>query len=92
MHKKILKQRFIREFIRKWRFAAFAKKMAKKKLELMYKKLHSSYLQLADEFFGEDSINPSVIKEFEILGNNVGMFTARPPRPEKSLTENTMPM
>ena len=66
--------------------------MAKKKLELMYKNLHSSYLQLADEFFGKDSINPSVIKEFEILGNNVGMFTARPPRPEKSLTENTMPM
>jgi hypothetical protein len=92
MHKKISKQRFFREFIRKWRFAAFAKKMAKKKLELMYKNLHSSYLQLADEFFGEDSINPSVIKEFEILGNNVGMFTARPPRPEKSLTENTMPM
>jgi len=87
MHKKISKQRFFREFIRKWRFAAFAKKMAKKKLELMYKNLHSSYLQMADEFFGEDSINPSVIKEFEIFGNNVGMFTAETPQVGEELNK-----
>ena len=80
MHKKIAKQRFYRELIRKWRFAAFAKKMAKKKLELMYKNLHASYLQMADEFFGEDSGNPSVIKEFEMFGNNVGMFTGENPQ------------
>ena len=87
MHKKISNQRFFREFIRKWRFAAFAKKMAKKKLELMYKNLHSSYLQMADEFFGEDSINPSVIKEFEIFGNNVGMFTAETPQVGEELNK-----
>ena len=80
MHKKIAKQRFYREMIRKWRFAAFAKKMARKKLELMYKNLHASYLQMADEFFGEDSVNPSVIKEFEMFGNNVGMFTGENPQ------------
>ena len=80
MHKKITIQRFYRELIRKWRFAAFAKKMARKKLELMYKNLHASYLQMADEFFGEDSVNPSVIKEFEMFGNNVGMFTGENPQ------------
>ena len=80
MHKKIARQRFFRELIRKWRFAAFAKKMARKKLELMYKNLHASYLQMADEFFGDDSVNPSVIKEFEMFGNNVGMFTGENPQ------------
>ena len=80
MHKKIAEQRFYRELIRKWRFAAFAKKMARKKLELMYKNLHASYLQMADEFFGDDSVNPSVIKEFEMFGNNVGMFTGENPQ------------
>ena len=80
MHKRIAKQRFIRELIRKWRFAAFAKKIARNKLELMYKNLHASYLQMADEFFGEDNVNPSVIKEFERFGNNVGMFTGEEPQ------------
>ena len=87
MHKKIAKQRFYRELIRKWRFAAFAKKMAKKKLELMYKNLHASYLQMADEFFGEDNGNPSVIKEFEMFGNNVGMFTGENPQVGEELNK-----
>ena len=46
----------------------------------MYKNLHASYLQMADEFFGDDSVNPSVIKEFEMFGNNVGMFTGENPQ------------
>ena len=87
MHKKIAEQRFYRELIRKWRFAAFAKKMAKKKLELMYKNLHASYLQMADEFFGEDTGNPSVIKEFEMFGNNVGMFTGENPQVGEELNK-----
>ena len=58
----------------------FAKKMARKKMELMYKNLHSSYMQMANEFFGEDNVNPSVIKEFEMFGNNVGMFTGENPQ------------
>ena len=87
MHKKIAEQRFYRELIRKWRFAAFAKKMARKKLELMYKNLHASYLQMADEFFGDDSVNPSVIKEFEMFGNNVGMFTGENPQINEELNK-----
>ena len=87
MHKKIAKQRFYRELIRKWRFAAFAKKMAKRKLELMYKNLHASYMQMADEFFGEDNGNPSVIKEFEMFGNNVGMFTGENPQVGEELNK-----
>jgi hypothetical protein len=79
MHKKISNQRFFRELIRKWRFIAFTKKMARRKLELMYKNLHASYMQMADEIFGDDEVNPSVIKQFEMFGNNVGMFTAQEP-------------
>ena len=79
MHKKITNQRFFRELIRKWRFIAFTKKMARRKLELMYKNLHASYMQMADEIFGDDEVNPSVIKQFEMFGNNVGMFTAQEP-------------
>ena len=38
-----------------------------------------SYMQMADEIFGDDEVNPSVIKQFEMFGNNVGMFTAQEP-------------
>ncbi len=77
MHKNIASQRFFRELIRKWRFIAFAKKMARKKMELMYQNMHASYMQMADAFFGGDQINPSIIKEFELFGDNVGMFTGQ---------------
>ena len=71
--------------IRKWRFISFTKKMARRKLELMYKNLHASYMQMADEIFGDDEINPSVIKEFEMFGNNVGMFTGQEPEVSEDL-------
>ena len=75
MHKKITNQRFFRELIRKWRFIAFTKKMARRKLELMYKNLHASYMQMADEIFGDDEVNPSVIKQFvSILSNLISLF------------------
>ncbi len=47
--------------------------MTKKKLELMYKDLHISYLQLANEFFDEESnINGlTIIKEFEEFNNGI---------------------
>ena len=79
MHKKVAKQRYIRELTRKWRFAAFVKKMARKKLELMYKNLHVSYLQMANEVFGDEDDNPSVMKEFERFGTNIGMFSSEEP-------------
>ena len=76
MHKGIAERRFIREIIRKWRFSTFVKVMAKRKLELMYKNLHVSYLQMANEVFGdeESSYNASVVKEFERFGTDVGMW------------------
>ena len=76
MHKGITERRFIREIIRKWRFTTFVKIMAKRKLELMYKNLHVSYLQMANEVFGDEdsTYNASVVKEFERFGNDVGMW------------------
>ena len=81
MHKSIARQRFIRELIRKWRFITFVKKMSRRKLELMYKSLHISYLQMANEVFGDDdgTNNPSIIKEFERFGAGIGMFTNEDP-------------
>ena len=80
MHKRISKLRFIREVIRKWRFNLFVQKMARKKMEKMYKNLHVSYLKMVNEVFGdEDEVNPSVIKEFERFGNNLGMFNNEEP-------------
>ena len=87
MHINIAAQRYYREIIRKWRFITFTKKMARKKLELMYKNLHASYLQMADEIFGEDRINPSVFKEFERFGSNVGMFTGQEPEIDEELNK-----
>jgi hypothetical protein len=88
MHKYIAEQRFNRELIRKWRFITFTKKLARKKLELMYKNLHASYLQMADEIFGEENnINPSVFKEFERFGSNVGMFTGQEPQVDEELNK-----
>ena len=47
---------------------------------MMYKNLHVSYLQMANEVFGdEDEVNPSVIKEFERFGTSVGMFSSEEP-------------
>ena len=77
MHKTIAYQRFIRELVRKWRFSAFIQSIARRKLELMYKNLHVSYLQMANELFGEksNSKNASIVKEFERLANRMGLFT-----------------
>ena len=83
MFKGVTENRFIREIIRKWRFISFAKIMAKRKLELMYKNLHVSYLQMANEFFGEEeTTDSSVLKEFERFGTDLGMWSNE--SPEKS--------
>ena len=87
MHINIASQRYYRELIRKWRFITFSKKMTRKKLELMYKNLHASYLQMADEIFGEDQFNPSVFKEFERFGANIGMFTGQEPAVDEELNK-----
>ena len=74
------KSRWIRQIIRKWRFITFMKKMARKKMELMYKNLHVSYLEMVNSIFSdEEKINPSVVKEFERFGYGVGMFINEDP-------------
>ena len=76
LHKILSKKKFMREIIRKWRYLNFAKKIAKRKLDLMYKNMHTTYLELANELFGnENEKNPSIIKEFERFGLNLGMFS-----------------
>ena len=72
--------RWIRQMVRKWRFITFMKKMAKKKMELMYKNLHVSYLEMVNTIFSDsEKINPSVVKEFERFGYGVGMFINEDP-------------
>ena len=91
MFKGVSQNRYIREIIRKWRFVSFSKIMAKRKLELMYKDLHVSYLQMANEFFGEeDNINSrTLIKEFEEFGNGIGIWGNENPKriPEASFCQ-----
>ena len=74
MHMGISQKRFTRELLRKWRFISFVKIITKRKLELLYKNLHISYLQIANDIFGEENNNESIIKEFERFGSNVGLF------------------
>ena len=47
-HRNIAKDRWILKIIKRWRFITFVKKMAEKKMELMYKNLHVTYLEMAD--------------------------------------------
>ena len=43
--------------------------------------------QMADEIFGEDQYNPSVFKEFERFGSNIGMFTGQEPTIDEELNK-----
>ena len=54
-HKNITKDRYLLNLIKKWRFVVFVKKMATKKMELMYKDLHVTYLEMADSVLNEGS-------------------------------------
>ena len=73
--KEITEKRWIRVLIRKWRFISFSKNISKKKMAFLYKHLHVNYLEMVNDVFGEEErANPSVIKEFERFGANVGMW------------------
>ena len=76
LNKKLAKNRWIRAFIRKWRFISFSKRVAKKKMSFLYKNLHINYLEMMNGVFGEDESqnSPSVLKEFERFSSNVGMW------------------
>ena len=70
----ISNDRWIRQIIRRWRFISFVKIMSKKKLELMYKNLHVGYLEIINSLFNNESEFPSIIKEFDNFGHNIGMY------------------
>ena len=75
VNKEISNQRWIRAIIRKWRFLSFSRNVSKKKMSLLYKNFHINYLEMVKDVFGEEKMdNPSVIKEFERFGANVGMW------------------
>jgi len=79
MHKEMKRQRAMAEGFRRWRFLAFMKKIAKKKMESMYKGMHLTYLKMAMEVFGDDDSNPGLIREIESFSNTMGMFTNENP-------------
>ena len=60
-HRNIAKDRWILKIIKRWRFVTFVKKMAQKKMELMYKDLHVTYLEMADSVLKS---NPSLEARF----------------------------
>ena len=62
-------------------FPYFCKKYGQKKMELMYKNMHLNYLELVNTVFSnsEEEISPSVVKEFERFGVDIGMFENESP-------------
>ena len=68
------KDRWIRQLLRKWRFISFSKNVSKRKLELMYQNLHLGYLEIINYLFNNQSQYPSMMKEFENFGEDIGMF------------------
>ena len=53
-HKKIARDRWLLKLIRKWRLMAFIKAMSTKKMGLMFKNLHSNYIDMANSILEED--------------------------------------
>ena len=51
----------------------------------MYKNLHASYLQITDEISEDVEVNSSIIKEFEMFGDDVGMFDCQEPEVNEEL-------
>ena len=80
MQREMAHNTFLRQLIRRWRYIAFSKKLAMNKMKTIYKNLHMTYLEMANTLFGdENKDDPSVIKEFERFGTNVGMWENEKP-------------
>ena len=71
---RLIKERFLKVLIRKWRFIAFSLSISKQKLSFLYKYFHAVYLEIINNVFGEQESNPSVIKEFERFGSSLGLW------------------
>ena len=79
INQRLFKERWLRTLIRKWRFIAFSLSMSKKKLSFLYKHFHVVYLEIINNVFGEQESNPSLIKEFERFGSNLGLWLNEKP-------------
>ena len=53
-HIDIANDRWLLRIIKRWRFICFVKKLATKKMELMYKDLHMTYIDMADGVLSEE--------------------------------------
>jgi hypothetical protein len=78
--RKSKKNNFLKSIIRKWRFITFVNNLTKKKLELMYKNLHVSYMEMADEVLNSrDTLTSKELKQFFNSGSenkfNIGTLT-----------------
>ena len=79
MQRELAKEKFLRQLIRRWRYITFSKKLALNKMKSIYKTLHVTYLEMANNLFGENKDEPSVVKEFERFGTSVGMWQNEKP-------------
>ena len=77
INSQISTDRWIRQIIRRWRFISFVKNVSKKKLELMYKNLHVGYLEIINALFNNECKFPSMMKEFENFGADIGMYKSQ---------------
>ena len=77
INSQISTDRYIRQIIRRWRFISFVKNVSKKKLELMYKNLHVGYLEIINSLFNNECKFPSMMKEFENFGADIGMYKSQ---------------
>lgn len=78
--RKSKKNNFLKSIIRKWRFITFVNNLTKKKLELMYKNLHTSYMEMADEVLNSrETLSSQELKHFFNSGYenkvNIGTLT-----------------
>ena len=83
MQRELAREKFLRQLIRRWRYIAFSKRLALNKMKTIYKNLHMTYLEMANCLFGDESNEPSVIKEFERFGTSVGMWENEKPNGEE---------
>ena len=74
MHNEITEKRYNREVVKRWKFIVHMQKLAKRKLESIYKNFHINYLATANDMFGDEENNAGVISEFSTLSEKMGMF------------------
>jgi len=73
MNRDISSNRFMREVVRRWRFVIFMKKLAKQKMEAMYKSMHLNYLNMACEVFGDGE--NGMVQEISGFTEGMGLFS-----------------